>query len=40
LHDLARSREAGFQRHLVKPVSGEDVLQAIQAVAEEPTPLH
>lgn len=35
-HDeLARSRASGFERHLVKPVSGADVLEAIEELEKE-----
>ncbi|HKC52971.1 MAG TPA: ATP-binding protein [Myxococcota bacterium] len=33
--DLARSRASGFERHLVKPVSGADVVEAIEELDQE-----
>ena len=33
--DLHRSREAGFRRHLVKPVSAELLERTIRELAEE-----
>jgi PAS domain S-box-containing protein len=34
--DLIRSREAGFQKHLVKPVNLQQLLQAVDAIVAKP----
>lgn len=38
--DLTRSREAGFDRHLTKPVDLAMLERAINKLAESPSPLH
>jgi CheY-like chemotaxis protein len=35
-HDRARSREAGFDHHLVKPVSLDTILDLVDGARREP----